>query len=106
MNNNSMAAKAASEFVSILELCQHLQSEEDCRERPASGEYSHEEDAFAERIHTACGHAWQLRRLLPVMTTLGAIGAGMERRREISLFPGEDYAQKALEYLPEKGDIP
>ncbi len=41
----------------------------------------------------------QLRRQLPVMTPLNAIGAGMERRGEITLLPGEDYAQKALARL-------
>ncbi len=33
------------------------------------------------------------------MTTLNAIGAGMERRGEITLLPGEDCAQKALARL-------
>ncbi|MGX5056976.1 hypothetical protein ACWKX9_25580 [Enterobacter asburiae] len=36
---------------------------------------------------------------LPLATTLSAIGAGMERRGEISVLPGEDYAQKALARL-------
>ena len=50
-------------------------------------------------------------RLLPVATTLSAIGAGMERRGEISVLPGEDYAQKALvrlseQYLGTKEDKP
>ena len=45
------------------------------------------------------------------MTTLSAIGTEMERRGEIIVLPGEDYAQKALEclkaeYLPEEGDAP
>ena len=37
-----------------------------------------------------------------MMTTLSAIGAGMERLGEISLLPGEDYAQKALARLTEQ----
>lgn len=36
-----------------------------------------------------------------MMTTLSAIGAGMERRGEISVLSGEDYAQKALARLTE-----
>lgn len=55
-----------------------------------------------DRIRTVCGHAQQLRRLLPMMTTLSVIGAEMERRGEISLLPGEDYSQKALARLTEQ----
>ncbi|MGX5056986.1 hypothetical protein ACWKX9_25630 [Enterobacter asburiae] len=43
-----------------------------------------------------------LCQLLPVATILSAIGAGMERRGEISVLPGEDYAQKALVRLSEQ----
>jgi hypothetical protein len=84
MNHDLMAVYAASEIVELLTLCQELQSEKDGRERPAPGAYSRDEDAFAERIRSACGHALLLRRLLPVTTTLSAIGAEMERRGEIS----------------------
>ncbi|EEQ1363431.1 hypothetical protein HC695_003631 [Salmonella enterica] len=101
MNHDLEAARAAEEIIELLTLCQQLQSEKDGRERPTPGTYSRDEDAFADRIRTACGHAQQLRRLLPMMTTLSAIGAGMERRGEISLLPGEDYAQKALARLTE-----
>ncbi|EMP2055351.1 hypothetical protein SR99_05690 [Enterobacter hormaechei subsp. steigerwaltii] len=109
--NDPHANEVADDIIGLLKLCQQLQSEKDGRERPAPGTYSRNEDEFADRIRTACGHALQLRRLLPVMTTLSAIGAGMERRGEISVLPGEDYAQKALEclkaeYLPEEGDAP
>ncbi|EPY5345262.1 hypothetical protein ACXDSS_005408 [Klebsiella quasipneumoniae] len=41
----------------------------------------------------------KLCQLLPITTTLSAIGAEMERRGEISVLPGEDYAQKALARL-------
>nr|WP_205246313.1 hypothetical protein [Enterobacter sp. Acro-832] len=92
--------EAADDIIALLKLCQQLQSEKDGRERPAPGTYSRNEDEFADRIRSACGHALQLRRLLPMTTTLSAISAGMERRRgEISLLPGEDYAQKALARL-------
>lgn len=109
--NDPYANEAADDIIGLLKLCQQLQSDKDGRERPAPGTYSRDEDEFADRIRSACGHALQLRRLLPVMTTLSAIGAGMERRGEISVLPGEDYAQKALEclkaeYLPEEGDAP
>ncbi|HHH4239780.1 TPA: hypothetical protein ACPZH7_004001 [Enterobacter hormaechei subsp. steigerwaltii] len=109
--NDPYANEAADDIIGLLKLCQQLQSEKDGRERPAPGTYSRDEDEFADRIRIACGHALQLRRLLPVMTSLSAIGAGMERRGEISVLPGEDYAQKALEclkaeYLPEEGDAP
>ncbi|EKY3919907.1 hypothetical protein RCI35_003822 [Enterobacter hormaechei] len=87
------------EIIELLTLCQQLQSEKDGRERLAPGAYSRDEDEFADRIRSACGHALQLRRLLPMATTLNAIGAEMERRGEISLLPGEDYAQKALARL-------
>jgi hypothetical protein len=97
--NDPHANEVADEIVALLTLCQQLQSEKDGRERPAPGTYSRDEDEFADRIRSACGHALQLRRLLPVMTTLSAIGAGMERREEISVLPGEDYAQKALARL-------
>ncbi|HAV1742515.1 TPA: hypothetical protein ACV5FF_003809 [Enterobacter hormaechei subsp. steigerwaltii] len=93
--NDLHANEAADDIIGLLKLCQQLQSEKDGRERPAPGAYSRDEDAFADRIRTECGHARQLRRLLPVMTTLSATGAGMERRGEISVLPGEDYAQKA-----------
>lgn len=99
MNHDPVAARAAEESIELLTLCQQLQSEKDGRERPAPGTYSRDEDEFADRIRSACGHALQLRRLLPVATTLSAIGAGMERRGEISVLPGEDYAQKALARL-------
>jgi len=101
MNHDLVAARAAEEIIELLTLCQQLQSEKDGRERPAPGIYSRDEDAFADRIRTACGHAQQLRQLLPMITTLSAIGAVMERRGEISLLPGEDYAQKALARLTE-----
>ncbi|HCQ0223231.1 TPA: hypothetical protein OGO53_003976 [Escherichia coli] len=102
MNHDLVAAREAEEIIELLTLCQQLQSEKDGRERPAPGTYSRDEDEFADRIRSACGHALQLRRLLPVMTTLSAIGAGMERRGEISVLPGEDYAQKALARLTEQ----
>lgn len=96
MNHDLVSAWAAGEIIKLLTLCQLLQSEKDGRKRPAPGAYSRDEDEFADRIRSACGHALQLRRLLPVTTTLSAIGAEMERRGEISVLPGEDYAQKAL----------
>jgi len=100
--NGPCVNEAADEIIGLLTLCQKLQSEKDGRERPAPGAYSRDEDEFAERIRSACGHALQLRRLLPVTTTLSAIGAEMERRGEISVLPGEDYAQKALARLAVK----
>ncbi|HHB9110303.1 TPA: hypothetical protein ACN7S0_004166 [Klebsiella pneumoniae] len=102
MNHDLVAAREAEEIIELLTLCQQLQSEKDGRERPAPGTYSRDEDEFADRIRSACGHALQLRRLLPVMTTLSAIGAEMERRGEISVLPGENYEQKALARLTEQ----
>lgn len=102
MNHDLVAARAAEEITELLTLCQQLQSEKDGRERPAPGTYSRDEDDFADRIRSACMHALQLRRLLPVATTLSAIGAGMERRGEISVLPGEDYAKRALARLTEQ----
>ncbi|MFE0412337.1 hypothetical protein ACFW0S_26815 [Citrobacter freundii] len=63
----------------------------------------------ADRIRAAYGHVLQLRRLLPVMATLSAIGIEMERRGEFSVMTGDDYSRKALEYLmakylPKNGD--
>lgn len=100
--NDLHANEAADDIIGLLKLCQQLQSEKDGRERPEPGAYSRDEDAFADRIRSACGHALQLRRLLPAMTTLSAIGAEMERRGEITLHPGEDYAQKALARIAEQ----
>ncbi|EPC0968265.1 hypothetical protein [Enterobacter cloacae] len=100
--NDPHANEAADDIIGLLKLCQQLQSEKDGRVRPEPGAYSRDEDAFADRIRTACGHAQQLRRLLPMMMTLSAIGAGMESRGEISVLPGEDYAQKALARLTEQ----
>ncbi|WP_407365221.1 hypothetical protein ACEJ49_22495 (plasmid) [Enterobacter roggenkampii] len=102
MNHYPEPAQAADDIIGLLKLCQQLQSEKDGRERPAPGTYSRDEDAFADRIRTACGHDQQLRRLLPMMTTLSAIGAEMERRGEITLLPGEDCSQKALARLTEQ----
>lgn len=100
MNRKMMAGMTpAQEMIELLTLCQQLQSEKDGRERPAPVAYSRDEDEFADRIRSACGHALQLHRLLPMATTLSAIGAEMERRGEISVLPGEDYAQKALARL-------
>ncbi|MFZ5316465.1 hypothetical protein ACOY7N_20865 [Enterobacter asburiae] len=99
---DSQENKGADDIIALLKMCQQLQSEKDGRERPAPGTYSRDEDDFADRIRSACGHALQLSRLLPVATTLSAIGAGMERRGEISVLPGEDYAQKALARLTEQ----
>jgi hypothetical protein len=96
------ANEVADDIIALLKLCQQLQSEKDGRERPDSGAYSRDEDEFAERVRTACGHALQLRWLIPMMKSLHAIGAGMERRGEISVLPGEDYAQKALARLTER----
>lgn len=102
MNHDLVAARAAEEIIELLTLCQQLQSEKDGRKRPEPGAYSRDEDAFADRIRSACGHALQLRQLLPMTTTLSAIGAEMERRGEIRVLPGEDYAQKALVQLTEQ----
>ncbi|PNF13566.1 hypothetical protein A6J71_00625 [Enterobacter cancerogenus] len=100
--NTPCANEGADDVIALLKLCQQLQSEKDGRERPAPWTYSRDEDEFADRIRSACGHALQLRRLLPVALTLSAIGAEMERRGEISVLPGEDYAQKALARLTEQ----
>jgi hypothetical protein len=106
MNHDLVAARAAEDIIELLTLCQQLQSDKDGRERPAPGTYSRDEDEFADRIRSVCGHALQL---LPVTTTLSAIGAEMERRGEISVLPGEDYAQKAqarltVQYLSTGGN--
>lgn len=93
------AAGIADEIVSLMTLCQQLQSEKDGRVRLAPDQYSLDEDEFSERIRAACGHALRLRQLLPMMTALSAIGAEMERRGEISVLPGEDYAEKVLSWL-------
>lgn len=103
--------EAADDIIALLKLCQQLQSEKDGRNRPPPEAYSRDEDSFADRIRTACGHAQQLRQLLPMMTTLSAIGAEMERRGEITVITGESYADRALEhlveeYLPDHGDAP
>lgn len=93
------------DYTAILTLlipCQYLLSEKDIRERSKFWAYSHDEDAFADRIRSVCGHALQLRRLLPVTTTLSTIGARMERWGEITLLPDEDDAQKALARLTEQ----
>lgn len=100
--NGPCANEAANDIIGLLKLCQQLQSEKDGRKRPETGAYSRDGDAFADRIRSACAHALQLHRLLPVATTLSAIGAGMERRGEIIVLPGEDYAQKALARLTEQ----
>lgn len=102
MNHDLVAARAAGEITELLTLCRQLQPEKDGRERPAPGAYSRDEDALAGRIRSACGQALQLRRLLPVTATPGATGAGTELRGEITLLPGEDYAQKALVWLTEQ----
>nr|AVI43546.1 hypothetical protein [Klebsiella pneumoniae] len=84
MNHDLMAVYAASEIVELLTLCRNCS-----RKRTAGNDrrpaHTRDEDAFAERIRSACGHALLLRRLLPVTTTLSAIGAEMERRGEISV---------------------
>lgn len=100
--NDLHANEVADDIITLPKLCQQLQSEKDGRVRPDPETYSRDEDAFADRIRTACGHALQLRRLLPVMTTLSAIGVGMERRGEISVLPGEDYELKAMARLTEQ----
>ncbi|WP_391488833.1 hypothetical protein [Leclercia tamurae] len=100
--NDTLSNEATDEIISLLILCQQLQSEKDGRERPAPGTYSRDEDEFADRIRTACGHALQLRQLIPMKKSLSAIGAEMEHRGEICVLPGEDYAQKALERLIEQ----
>lgn len=60
MNHDLVTARAAEEIIELLTLCQQLQSEKDGRERPAPGTYSRDEDEFADRIRSACGHALQL----------------------------------------------
>lgn len=103
--------EAADDIIPLLKLCQQLQSEKDGRDRPPPEAYSRDEDEFANRIRTACGHALQLRQLLPMTTTLSAIDTEMERRGEISVMTGDDYVRKVLEYLTakylqENGDAP
>ena len=100
--NDLHANEAADNIIGLLKLCQQLQSEKDGRERPAPEAYSLDEDKFTDRIRSACGHALQLRRLLPMTRTLSAISAEMERRGEINVLPGEDYSQKALARLTEQ----
>lgn len=105
------AAQAADELVALLTLCQQLQSEKDGRQRPAPGTYSRDEDAFADRIRAASGHAMQLRQSLPVMHGLAVIGAELERRGQIHVMTGESYADRALaylmaQYLPTQGETP
>lgn len=107
--NDPHANEAADDIIALLELCQQLQSAKDGIERPVPGAYSRDEDEFADRIRAAYGHVLQLRRLLPVMATLSAIGIEMERRGEFSVMTGDDYSRKALEYLmakylPKNGD--
>ncbi|MHA0962776.1 hypothetical protein [Enterobacter cancerogenus] len=105
------ANKAADDIITLLNLCQQLQSEKDGKERPVPEVYSRDEDEFAERIRAACGYGLQLRQLLPMMSIMSAIGAEMECRGEISIMTGESYSNRALthlmaEYLPGYGDAP
>lgn len=100
--NTPHDSEGADDVIALLKLCQQLQSEKDGRKRPEPGAYSRDEDTFADRIRSACGNVLQLRQLLPMTTTLSAIGTGMERQGEISVLPGEDYAQKALVRLTEQ----
>ena len=53
--NDPHANEAADDIIGLLKLCQQLQSEKDGRKRPEPGTYSRDEDAFAERIRSACG---------------------------------------------------
>lgn len=100
--NDPHANKAADDIVALLKLCQQLQSEKDGRERAVPGTYSRDEDEFADRIRTACGHVTQLRQLLLMMCSMSAIGTELESRGEIHVVVGEDYAEKALSWLMEK----
>ena len=102
MKHDPVAEQVAGEIVALLTLCQQLQSEKDCQKRPIPLIYSRDEDEFADRISAACGQALRLRQLLPMAMTLSAIGAEMERRGEITLLPGQDYAQKVLVRLAEQ----
>ncbi len=71
------ASAIAYKIVTLLTLCQQLQSEKDGRERPSPEQYSLDENEFADRIRTACGHAILLRQLLPMMQSLNATGTSM-----------------------------
>jgi len=93
------ASAIADEIVALLTLCQQLQSEKDGRERPSTEQYSRDEDEFADQIRATCGHAILLRQLLPMMYGMSAIGAELERRGDIHVAVGEDYAEKALNWL-------
>lgn len=50
----------------------------------------------------ACGHAILLSQLLPMIHGMRAIGAELERRGNIHLAVGEDYAQKAHNWLTDQ----
>lgn len=109
--NDPHANKVADDVIALLKMCQQLQSEKDGRERAAPETYSRHEDDFADRIRASCGYALQLRQLLPMLSGLSAIGAELECRGEIHVITGENYADRALEYLmgkylPDNGDAP
>jgi|AGFS01.1.fsa_nt_gi hypothetical protein len=99
MNHDPIAARAASEIVALLTLCQQLQSDKEGVIRPAPEEYNRDDDPFADRIRLAISYARQLQQLLPMAQQLNVLGMALEQRGKIQVGVGEDYAELALAYV-------
>lgn len=95
------ARQVSEEIVSLLLLCQQLQSEKDGVLRPAPGLFA-QRDAFGDRINTACFNALRLQQSLPLMEQLTSLGKQMERQGKLSLQAGEDYATAVIAWFVSK----
>ncbi|WP_226092964.1 hypothetical protein LF929_015965 [Dickeya oryzae] len=93
------AKEMADEIITLLTLCQTLQSEKDGVERPAPGIYSRERDDFSARINDACVCAKQLQELLLMANQLTSVGTEMERQGQLQVSVGMSYPQAIVEYL-------
>lgn len=87
--------------IELLKLCQQLQSEKDGVDRPEPFliDKSKTLDQFAKDIGQAITNMTALYKLIPMMRQLGEIGLALEEVGKISVYFGDDYSQKALEFF-------
>lgn len=87
--------------ISLLKLCQVLQSEKDGVDRPAFGEIDKSKiiDDFAKDVNESILYVAMLHKLLPMQDKLVEIGKKLEAQGKISVMSGESYVEVSLNYL-------
>ena len=91
----------------LIWLCQELQSEKDGIVRPGFMDFDKSKtlDQFAQDINRSATYISSLRKLIPMMNSMAALGRKLESEGIVDIDAGEEYSLAALTYFMDKYDV-